>query len=435
MDQLDTSPPTYADAFPVPDYTADPTENEQRIEFRRRPREFSSLPTGIFVQKHEGVTIVLNNQEDGVSAPIYGRRSPVVGTLLFDDSESISEVTVQIKGRIEFLSISHGFSITDVCNDPCTLFKSSSGTVGDEVIVCPNALPFSSAFPPSVRYGERDFPIPPSHHMPLSNDAIGEYTKCSYQVVFTISRIRSRRVAFLGQSRRHLDVEIIYRPRSRPPRPIISDRSLFSTIKTCPEEWQQFTYVIFPKVDTNLDPLSCQLFLPSVGIYAIMDTIPFHIQVSGPRLTLSKLISNTSSAEGSDNPSSSSPPVSSILETLPIRMTLLRQVILEIDGRKTARQFSLGESKLVAIPPPPPSPPRSGSRGPGYQENLNWEGEVRCELEGGVCPSFNAGMVSVIDFVTLQIAKTNQSLYLPVRQGHPVRLVTDTWSDTADTYA
>jgi len=143
-----------------------------------------------------------------------------------------------------------------------------------------------------------------------------------------------------------------------------------------------------------------------------MDTIPFHIQISGPRSTLSKLIPNMAelsgaTGSGSDGGGASSSP-SAIFDTLPIHISLLRQVVLEIDGRKAARQISLGESKLVAIPPPPPSPPTSGSKRGGHQEKLNWEGEVRCELEEGVCPSFNAGMVSVIvsNFIELFLSNS-----------------------------
>lgn len=111
-----------------------------------------------------------------------------------------------------------------------------------------------------------------------------------------------------------------------------------------------------------------QIYLPSVGVFAIQDRIPFYVQLTGLYSSLRAL----------------RPPNI-------IRVYLLRQVIIPTtypgpmhDSRPTYH-FVLGEGSLTPVPPSPAV---------ADEENINWEGELKCE-ENITVGGFNAGALIV----------------------------------------
>lgn len=85
-----------------------------------------------------------------------------------------------------------------------------------------------------------------------------------------------------------------------------------------------------------------------------------------------------------------------VSETL-LRVHFLRQVAINKNGNKSAVHFPLGEAKLSPVPPVEGalSLPGQGNQQGQKQENMNWEGKIRCELEEKLTPSFNAGIVAI----------------------------------------
>ncbi|KIK69338.1 hypothetical protein GYMLUDRAFT_35410 [Collybiopsis luxurians FD-317 M1] len=425
-------PPSYTFDFPIPDYSSEPRADEERLEYQQGrswpPNYDVQRPTGIFVHQQDGVTVILNYQEDKATVPVFGRRANIEGSLIIDAPESVTEVTLKISGSIEAVAPTAGWEIVKCLDQTHTIFKADSqgtGRASPESSLssgsgAPSSIPFSCSLPSTFKYNGCEYLLPPSYYILLpGQQGQAYYVKCTYSFTALISKNRSRRTAFLpGKNRKTNTFPFEYCPRVRPPRPVI-DRSLLSTIKISPEEWRKFSYQISPKSDKHhIEPLTCQFFLPSVGVFGIMDSIPFHIQILGSRASLSKL-QTASDSSHNDKPL--------------IRVHLARQVVMENNRRKSAVHFPLGEAKLCSLPPvegaltlTPDGNGRSQS-----QENLNWEGEIRCQLEDKLTPSFNAGMVNIMDFVIIELSKWHTHLFQPFKHGHPVRLVSDSWRDNS----
>lgn len=105
-----------------------------------------------------------------------------------------------------------------------------------------------------------------------------------------------------------------------------------------------------------------QIYLSSVGVFAVQDRIPFYVQLTGLYSSLVALRTPNS-----------------------IRVYLLRQVILPTDDYRPTYHFVLGEGTLTPLPPCPAV---------ADEENLNWEGELKCE-ENITSGGFNAGTIRV----------------------------------------
>ncbi|KAJ3812991.1 hypothetical protein F5876DRAFT_74319 [Lentinula aff. lateritia] len=375
-------PPSY-DSFdyPIPDYSFEPRANEERLVYHqqvRQSRGSDTRPTGVFVSQKDGITVVINYQEDKTPTPVFGRKSIIEGTLLVDAPESVSEITVKLMGIIETVSPSTGWLSVNIIDQAHTIYISGDDMPSQSI--CPSSLPFSCPIPSTFRYDGQEYILPPSYYVLLGGQSQAYYAKCTYQFSAVIIKARPRHTAFLGKNRKHNTFVLEYSPRSRPPQPVI-DLSLLTTIKECPEEWRQFSYQIIPKSGKyHLESLTCQFFLPSVGIFGIRDAIPFHVQIVG-----------------SDNGSLAK--LQSVLRTdKPLfRVHFLRQVAINKNGSKSAVHFPLGEAVLSPTPPVEGalSLPVQGNQEGQKQENMNWEGKIRCELEEKLTPSFNAGIVAI----------------------------------------
>lgn len=190
-----------------------------------------------------------------------------------------------------------------------------------------------------------------------------------------------------------ISIPFTYRPRTRSHRPIILNPCFFSSIKTSPEEWYQSVSCIKMRPISQLEPISChvcrflsmlsvphfilsQLLIPASRIYGLAETIPFHVQLSGPISSLKAMYSlgldRVMSMDSSNTASSSD--VKGL--TCTIRVFILRQVSVEVRGTKSWRNVNLGEAVLYASPPSPLNcygPPDS------REEHIDWEGELRID--------------------------------------------------------
>lgn len=238
-----------------------------------------------------------------------------------------------------------------------------------------------------------------------------------------------------------LSTEVRFKPRSRPYMPIGSDlQPFFSTVKSAPGDWHQVISTVGTTEKSTLKPLEChvrysfvlyshvipdrvishlQLFIPSVQIYALSDTVPFHLHLRGSRASLlaflsgptpvSPILSKGFKALGStlkptslsrqssriSEDDSSPPPFDAASpETMPlsyrnpsIRVYIVRQVCVRMDGRKAWGDVVLGEGKLWPLNVQYPYLREDGGDG---ECSLDWEGEVRCGSNVSV-GSFTSG--------------------------------------------
>lgn len=110
--------------------------------------------------------------------------------------------------------------------------------------------------------------------------------------------------------------------------------------------------------------------------FGLEDTIPVHIQLTGPLESLSHIFPSPDSEQ---DEGSGSPPDPAIY----IRVGLVRKTLIELHGRRHWRTRNIGEGKVW------PTPPHFHG-----ELSVDWEGEVRCSPEIRTS-GFNIGTVAV----------------------------------------
>lgn len=158
-----------------------------------------------------------------------------------------------------------------------------------------------------------------------------------------------------------------------------------------------------PVIDDNrikvpeTDPiLSQKLFIPSVQTYALTDTIPFHLQLSSSLQSLRELLPPSSThlqvpGGSGDKTKAHGDPRLGPIHSYAIRMSIARQVVVEVHGLRRFRTFTVGVGKIWSVPPALHNhhgrgvgKERSGEHS-GVSEDgdvyLDWQGEVKCWAE------------------------------------------------------
>ncbi|KAJ7461250.1 hypothetical protein FB451DRAFT_1269357 [Mycena latifolia] len=342
-------------------------------------------PTGNHITKCGRDAVVLTEQDTSAESPTYGRHASINGFVTLDDRETVSEIVLKVKGKMDIMISEGGSRTARVVNDSYTLWSSQKSHTS----ACPSAVPFSVALPSKFQDVDGiSCPLPPSYKVPHIT-VPGLFFKSSYSLSVTITRIRSRKFQFLSKHQT-ISVRFIYSPRMRPWRPIQSPSDFLSDIKTMPEEWRQVVSKMQPRQNSAAQPL----FLPSVEIFGLEDTIPFHAgDAASPR---------NSTIVGS----------------------LVRQIIVELNGRRAVRNMVIGHAKLASRPP--------GAVTDAREASLDWDGELRCKADTTV-GMFDTGCFRIQDFMLVEIRSPNAqtSQFPTLRVSHPIKLVTDSWLDTS----
>ena len=135
---------------------------------------------------------------------------------------------------------------------------------------------------------------------------------------------------------------------------------------------------------------STQIFIPSIQTFAISDTIPFHLQLTGSIVSLRELLPTSSPlllpCDDSQNDTGKENDI--LLPPVTIQVTISRQIMIEVNGRRKARSFILSEGKLWPVPPCPSQLQKSGDSAKNKMVHdvcektddvsLDWQGEVKC---------------------------------------------------------
>ncbi|KAJ7148436.1 hypothetical protein C8R43DRAFT_925684 [Mycena crocata] len=395
--------PLYSPSYPSPCYSEDPAGGETTLACSPRVGT-GLLPTGIFTKSCGSATVVLFNQEQGADAPSYRRQAVVRGSLILEgDTTNICEVVAKLGGQLEVISDTGGTTIK-IFKKTCPLWSSSSSSS------CPQTMNFACEFPSTFHHRDTEFPLPPSY----TTNFPGVPTlmaRCTYSLTFSIAK--DRRLGILSKTK-IISVPVEYRPQSSPPRGISLTPSFRCTVKNLPEEWHQSSFVMRPRSYSNLVSLHCQVFIPSVRVFGLGDTIPIHLQVSGPLASLRELISPASSDRI-------------------VRVYLTRMVTFEHQGKTTWRVVQTGEARTLLPLPPFVNFDRDCRRPACNQDEscvevLDWAGEIRCDGEVAV-GGFQAAGLTVKDFITLELtpAKPASSPLLVVQHAIPIRFVTESY--------
>ncbi|KAH8824456.1 hypothetical protein DL96DRAFT_1818184 [Flagelloscypha sp. PMI_526] len=324
----DMNLPTYPEP---PSYSSHPSRGEERLLINAR----TTVPSGTFIKESATFTLVLHGQDDNTAHPCYGRSDSIVGILNVKQTENISLVTLKWSK------------------------SKSDGALGPRA----NHFPFSFALPADYISGtSKRFQLPPSLNFHDTN-----LTACvHYSVKATVIRTRRLHSTKVESSDENLLVEIEYRPRSRPVKPL-TIQTYVSSIKDAPEAWHQangkLTYV------DGLHPqINCDFFFPSSQVFGLDDVIPFHIQLRSSGQGLADFL--PPSYHTLVRPSHhGSPPL--------LKVELIRQILVTgSEGHKFWTNGTLGEGNVSQLL-------RSQTEElglPVHQDELrlHWQGTVKC---------------------------------------------------------
>ncbi|KAI5889396.1 uncharacterized protein SCHCODRAFT_01157792 [Schizophyllum commune H4-8] len=428
LDELGPPPPFSA----TPSYSTLPLDNEQRLEYTPRARDstYSDDRNGTYARRWRSAIIALSGQASNALLPVYGRAEVVEGELCLTERAGVQRIVVELEGVMTTALTNNGRTETVLVqrrhiawDGPGSNGGSDMSECPSSVIECPGSIAFAVQFPQSYvdkKDGNRRRALPPTfeasfYQLPVLT------ASCAYTLRVTVTRARKRRSLIgSGERAKTYELPLLYRPRHRPHRPYTVGGSLFSTLKSQPDEWLQVTKTMEAKGEKGLSPLFCNLFVPSMQIFCIKDSIPLHLQISGPVTSFREFMPEACRAAGDELEGDTSvTPTDSprtrraslILDPTrvhdvlhprhkqnvaapvarpTIRVSIMRQVFAEVNGTKTWRMLTIGAGKVTQVLPPP------------YDEccaldesiAVDWEGEVRCD-DSVSAAGFNNGHLSV----------------------------------------
>ncbi|KAJ7624867.1 hypothetical protein FB45DRAFT_1061022 [Roridomyces roridus] len=149
--------------------------------------------------------------------------------------------------------------------------------------------------------------------------------------------------------------------------------------------------------------IDIHLFTPSSGVLSLTEPIPIHVQLGGNPLSLREFIASSATSQ---------------LEACEAQVqgSVVRQLLLQINGKDEACQYTLGSTILTP----------NTTFTPGVS-TFDWAGDLNLHIGSGEVGSFNAGIVQAQDFILVELSpagyKSRSQSYARVRLSQGVRLV------------
>lgn len=395
--------PDYSPSIPAPDYSSIPLPGEHCIQ-RTPAQTLYDRGSVSFSYQENGMSLMLRGCREEEGAPVFGLCSTIHGEFEPADREKIVSVAVKLEGHI-FIKEGTRMSSTLLLSQQRILWETD-----DAEIVCPGLLPLSVSFPENYwdKVNERFIRLPPSFATTRPWRA---------GVVYTLSiLLRKKRCSlFCLRAARDLsmNIHLQYKPRIRPPRPA---PIYFSSLKQCPDEWQEEIWSINSRFLHNGDSLftaECYFFLPSVRVFSMSESIPFHLAFCGPISCLRREATPEKDDEGE-------------LFSGPIHVFLVRQTTMRGKHSKAVQEEILGKGSLIVgdgaiLEKMPPHDP----------VRVSWDGELRCDTPLS-CSAFNTPVLEVKDYIVLSLVNSlrpMKAMEADVHYAIPIRLVTHPWID------
>ncbi|KAF5338731.1 hypothetical protein D9611_013371 [Ephemerocybe angulata] len=442
--------PAYSPSPPAPDYSHSLACGERSLQHSLGPGFRHRNPEHTFTQKTGKVSLTLRGQEPGVKVPWYGRDEIITGFVSVDP-ERVTDVSLQIEGRLSISLLEHSKVVT-VVNSETNLWKKDRASNSS---LCPSEVEFAFSLPETYESGGKEYPLPPSFHEHSEHSGIapGPYINVRSSYRIHISVTKAPKSVFNWEKTEHAFLTFDYLPQSRSRDPTSGIPGSLASIKALPNEWYQCTGTVAVENQPHLEPLTTNLFVPNARVYPITEDIPFHIQVSGrvdslrasifqtdkapsqtPSPTLNFAIeskkkkrlsmASTSKTSSSDCPFSSLPPTS-CSKPRALRVSVLRQICVDLKGKKQVKNVVIAEGDLEPVPPMMTDCycyPVDHNL-----EYLSWEGNLKINPDvrtGG----FEGENIKVCDYVTLAIG-TSEVPWKDVKCSIGIKLVTDSWED------
>lgn len=349
------------------------------------------------------MALTLRGCREEAGVPAFGLCSTVRGEFEPTDREKIISVVVKLEGRIVIKNRSW-ISSTLLLSKQCTLWESDDGDT-----VCPGVLPLSIEFPAHYLdiHSGRDIRLPPSLLISRPRRAA---------VVYSLSlTVRKKRgLLFCMRSPREVSIvaDLRYSPRVRPPRP---PPLYFSALKQCPDEWQEDVWSIdgsSQQLEANQHSMAqCHFFLPSVRVFSVSESIPFHLSLRGSPSLLQSMVQSFAPDRATDQEGCENP----------IHVYMIRQTIVRKDQGKAVHEEILGTGELMASD-------MTVLDEPLLEDTAcrSWNGQLQCE-KSILCSGFNTPVLEVKDLIVLSLVgplASTKSLNASLRHDIPIRIVT-----------
>ena len=90
--------PSYIDSLTLPSYSHQLTNGEQRLDYTPRPQAARLQHTAVYIKNSGDLSVVLDNQEENIVMPVFGRRSLIRGTVLLSQGQLdvIREIVLKV---------------------------------------------------------------------------------------------------------------------------------------------------------------------------------------------------------------------------------------------------------------------------------------------------------------------------------------------------
>ncbi|CAK5270110.1 unnamed protein product [Mycena citricolor] len=389
---LSTPPPAYTPSANAPSYSYALRDNERLLAQspRRNPR-----PVGTYVKKVARDTVVLSEQDPSAPVPTYGREGNVVGFVEMQDREWLIAVVFQIEGKVTVAEANGTAKEQEnvFLEHSIDLWTAQTASAGSSP---PSQLAFGYNLPATFMVNDTKRPLPPS------------YSSLQTCIVYTLSvsftRGRARKF-FPFAPMNTISIRFDYRPRTRAEQPIppFSPGSFLQDVKVMPEEWRQHTHHITGRPKSDVAPLDLQVYVPMMGVFALDERIPFHMQLAGPAASLREFYCADPRKERL------------LIEVRVVRLTF----VTTSHGRTRQFRSVIARADLVNLPP-----------GDGHSvsdcASLDWSGDLFVRSEEG-SGSFDAGIVKVQDFLVVDLIPVAgpKAHFDRIRHSYPIRIATD----------
>ncbi|KAH8824455.1 hypothetical protein DL96DRAFT_1818183 [Flagelloscypha sp. PMI_526] len=392
--------PTYPEP---PSYSLRPSRGEERLLINTR----APAPIGSFIRQSTTFTLVLYGQEPGTPRPCYGRSDLIAGSLKIKQTKNISSVSLKFSGVLEAIGAEGRRVHETILEEQLVLWSRAEA---DNILgLEQGTLPFSLTLPAEYALGTAEpRQLPPS----LTFHDITITACIHYSIEAKV--IRQRKLSnILGSSEESLFIEMEYRPRSRPARPL-TNIPLLPSIQQVPAIWHRARGKLANF--NNGDPqIICEFFLPECQVFGLSDLIPFHVQLSSTENVLADFVSPSPISRKAHRGGS---PV--------VKVELLRQILTtDSDGYRSWTFLSLGDGHMSQLSPHEAEQPET----PASQNNfhLHWQGSVKCHSDVQV-PSFSVRSLVFKDFLVLYIVPGKKGCrFHPFKLPISITFVSDSW--------
>ncbi|KZP01909.1 hypothetical protein FIBSPDRAFT_197009, partial [Athelia psychrophila] len=247
----------------------------------------------------------------------------------------------------------------------------------------------------------KEYALPPSSEIALL-DAGGR--ACSVRCKYTLSVGVEKTPRFiLSKRKKWFPVDVKYDPQNLPPRPLMPLHIPFSeTPQTMMPAWRVIIAPMQTRYKSGIEPVQCQLYIPSTPIFGTSSPIAFHVKLIGPVPSLRSLCA-PGTATATPRPL--------------VRVRILRHIHINSHGNNIRRVIAIGEGKLCALPPKED------------EDTLLWDGIMKCNQDAKVGGFTVDDMLDIRDFMVINVypPSSQSSPLVELEHMHPIRLVNDRW--------